>query len=132
MTLVQQQQQKAQSLQQRICKLMHWDDEDYALFQYETGLQYLAEYIPNDRFGAEQLTRSKVYWNWWKNQWAMRDEAFIEMVKPHWRYDDIVYVYLDEHNPSILIGTTHPSAVVLNQSYAEMIQQVIDHINQTV
>jgi hypothetical protein len=131
-TLIQQQQQKAQTLKQRICEMLHWDDEDFAGFQYEMGLAYLAEYIPNDVQGADQLARSKTFWNWWKNTWQQRDEAFIEMVKPHWKYEDIVYIYLDEHNPSILISTTHPNAVVLNQSYAEMIQKVIDEVNQTV
>jgi hypothetical protein len=129
MTQVKQQQQKALTLKQQVCQLLQWADEDFAAFQYEMGLAYLKEYIPNDPHGADQLSRSKTFWNWWKNQWAQRDEKFIAMHRPNWKYEDTLYIYLDEHNPAILIGTTHPNAVVLHQSYAEMMQLIIDEIN---
>lgn len=105
-TLIQKQQQKATTLKQRVCELLQWSEEEYANFQYEMGLQYLQVYVPGDPQGAEQLTHSKIYWNWWKNAWSARDEQFVNDAKPHW--------------------------VVLEESYKSMIQEFIDEINHAV
>jgi hypothetical protein len=130
-TLLQQQQQKAQTLKEQVCRLLHWNDEAYAAFQFEMGLAYLQEYIPNDPHGAQQLTHSKVYWNWWKNSWLQRDEIFVREAKEDWDLADRLYIYSDSNNPSLLIGNTRPNAVVLEETYKEMIQEFIDDINQT-
>jgi len=130
-TLIQQQQQKALTLKQQVCALLDWDDEQYATFQYEMGLAYLQEYIPNDAHGADQLTRSKVYWRWWTNLWMQRDEIFLNEVQDNWSLEDRLYIYLDSNNPSLLVGTTRPNAVVMEESYKVMIQQFIDDVNQT-
>jgi hypothetical protein len=140
--LIQQQQLKAQSLKQRVCELLQWTDEEYAAFQYETGLAYLKGYIPYDSYGADQLSRSRTFWNWWKNQWQQRDEKFLNYCRVRNERlafhnmtlipEDAKTFYEEEHNPAILIGTTHPNAIVLNQTYAEMIQLIIDDVNEKV
>ena len=60
-----------------ICKLLAWDEQQYAEYQYATGLQYLYWYLPCDDDARNQLERSRLFWNWFKNQWAAHDYAYI-------------------------------------------------------
>lgn len=129
-TLVQQQQKKEQILKQRICELLQWDESEYANFQYETGLAYLHAYIPNDPEGADELTRSRIFWKWWINAWVQRDESFIATAHPLWRADECAHIYMLENNHFNLIKNTRPNGVVLEMTYSQMIQEFIDEINQ--
>jgi hypothetical protein len=105
---------------QRIIKMLRWTELEYATFINETGLEYLERYIPNDRQGIHALNRSRIFWNWWKNQWAIRDTNYLEIVDlfspNNWEP-----LYHQEHSPAVLTNSIFPSAVVLDESYAIMI-----------
>lgn len=55
-------------------------DEDLAVLKYESGVQYAQDNLGNPDFVTIVL-KSANYWAWWKNQWAKRDEEFIDSIK---------------------------------------------------
>lgn len=122
-------QQKANRLtnQDRITRLLGWTEMDYSQFIYETGLQYLESYIPTDRAGIDALSRSKIFWAWWRNHWAIRDENYLEVLE-NFSLDNWEILYRQLHDIDALINSIYPSAVVLHNSYAVM----IDHFNKSV
>ena len=114
-------------LKAEICAWLECTPEQYAEFQYKAGLQYLKHYLPNDKDAADMLSRSRVFWDWWRNHWANRDE--------HWKCltdrtpvrdrDLRVQLYTQYHDGKELAHNIHPNSTVLNESYALMIQDLI-------
>jgi hypothetical protein len=110
---------------QNIMTALRWSELEYSNFQMETGFEYLEQYIPTDKLGIHMLTRSRVFWNWWKNHWAQRDEEFLEIICPNTQAQTLQRLYQKTHNPKRLIDTIYPNAVVLEESYAVMIGHCI-------
>ena len=118
-------QQRAISLKQWVCELLSWDELTYAEHQYNSGLQYLQHYIPNDPDGIDQLVQNRIFWNWWKNRWADRDEHFCNPGTPMLTPATRLKMYHLVHNPEFLAKEIYPNGVVLGDSYALMINAVI-------
>lgn len=129
-TIIQKQNQKAISQKMRVCEMLNWDVEQYHMFQYETGINYLTLYIPNDPYGVDQLTRSRIFWAWWKNAWSQRDENFINNANALWAPEYCATIYQLENDPYYLVKNSSPNSIVLELTYAQMIQEFIDEINQ--
>lgn len=112
---------------QQIIKLLGWTELEYSSFIYETGLQYLELYIPTDRAGIDALSRSKIFWAWWRNHWAIRDRNYLEI---HQQFSPVNYelLYQQEHSAETLTTSIFPNAVVLEDSYSNMIH----HFNKSV
>lgn len=114
---------------QRIIQMLRWTELEYATFINETGLQYLEAYIPGDRAGIDALNRSRIFWNWWKNHWAIRDKQFLDRVDflgdKTGRIDHLYFAF---HEVNMLLCTVFPNAIILEESYAIM----IDHFNKSV
>lgn len=106
--------------QEKIIRIMRWDEMQYSQFVYDTGLQYLELYIPTDRVGIDALSRSKIFWAWWRNHWSIRDADYLDIYKQfapvNWEL-----LYRQEHSPETLTTCIFPNAVVLSDSYATMI-----------
>jgi hypothetical protein len=117
---------KPEALKREIIRLLDWDEQLYADAQYSTGIEYLEIYLEEDRHFADLLSRSKIFWQWWKNHWSNRDETFIEMLRglsTNVRYRRELYV--DFNNGKTLAELIHPNSIVLNETYAEMITEVV-------
>ncbi|MBU7576607.1 MAG: hypothetical protein KAF40_00970 [Flavihumibacter sp.] len=65
------------SIIEQVRKVLKWDMEQYAMFQYEQGLAYLEKYLPADVDGQRILEREAMFWAWWKMCWYRRDEQFL-------------------------------------------------------
>ncbi|CAN5310077.1 hypothetical protein BH09BAC1_BH09BAC1_14380 [soil metagenome] len=52
---------------------------EYTMFweSFEMGREYLRLQCQGDEWGIEMLKSEPMYWAWWRNQWCIRDEAFI-------------------------------------------------------
>src|SRR5665213_3583606 len=122
-------QQKAERLtnQEKITRLLGWTEMDYSQFIYETGLGYLESYIPTDRAGIDALSRSKIFWAWWRNHWAIRDANYLDVLE-NFSLDNWEILYRQVHEIDALTNSIYPSAVVLEDSYAVM----IDHFNKSI
>lgn len=117
---------RAIRLTREVCRELKWRDEDYSKFQYEQGIAYLTEYLNHDEYSVGVMERSRIFWNWWKNHWTNRDEAFIEeIVNTTFSIADMRELYRDRHDAKTLAMCIYPNGVVLNESYADMITEVV-------
>jgi hypothetical protein len=113
--------------EQHVMNLLDWSLEDYTWFKYETGLRYLNYYTKNCQ-AIYMLERSQIFWSWWKNHWTIREEEWLlgfdklQTISPRIRLRD----YRAQHNAGGLAQEIFPNAKILGDSYAEMMQQVID------
>lgn len=108
--------------QDDIQKALQWTEQEYFNFQFETGIAYLEHYIPGDAHGIDMLSRDRIYWNWWKNHWAQRDEQFMSLYTEEFSHPKILAkVYHGFHNVYTLLNEIYPGAAILSDSYAVMI-----------
>ena len=60
-------------------------DKTYADLVYNRGLDWIIKFFSlNDEEILFTIAKSHLFWAWWKNQWAIRDEQFchdISLVK---------------------------------------------------
>lgn len=131
-THVEKRRQQAHESKLSITEILGWKEEVYCEHQYNIGLAYLNYYIPTDPIGMEFLVRSKIFWNWWKNKWADRDQDFLDQWLPRENWKKVqrrtlVLLYLELNDPMVLSEDIKPHAVVLGDSYAKMYQDVIDN-----
>lgn len=111
-----------------VIKLLQWTELEYAQFQYESGLAYLRHYIPTDKWGQDMLQRSKLFWNWWKNQWLLREEGFYymenEVQMDKISTDNLRRLYCHLHDAATLASEIYPNRTVLDESYNQMIHSI--------
>ena len=106
--------------------LTGYTDGDIATYKYETGLKYL-EGMVRDPEARAYLEGSREYWNWWKNQWCLRDEEFLpplcaEMLDYQDRGGAIMRADIREgysiiHSIDILLDMREPNSLVLANSF---------------
>lgn len=128
----------AQSVKLQIIELLGIDELDYAVIQFETGICYLSLLL-KDEYYEGFLQHSRVFWTWWKNQWLLRDEQFLNAA----RYSDVMIDadgrfcldkdykgyprdYITLNAPANLASEIHPNGIVLRDSYAGMIALILD------
>jgi hypothetical protein len=73
------------------------------------------------------MERSRIFWSWWRNHWARRDEVFLALHRQHpIRRAEIARQLYEQYNQgAMLANSIHPHAVVLNESYALMVKELI-------
>lgn len=120
--------ERAERLKADICRLLKCTPEQYAEFQYQSGLRYLKEYLPGDAEAGEMLSRCRVFWQWWRNHWTNRDEMFLclHQENPVRGREVIIKLYLQYNSGKMLADCIHPNSVVLSESYAQMITELVD------
>ena len=114
--------EKAQALKSKIMELLQWDDLTFGNFQYEQGITYLETYV-KDRYPLET---SRIFWNWWKNHWTLRDEDLINKGISELAISQRRAVYFDIHDGKYLAHEVHPHRVILEQSYGDMVTEAIE------
>ncbi|MCX6210088.1 MAG: hypothetical protein NTZ59_11495 [Bacteroidetes bacterium] len=81
LTIVEKNRIKASTLEQRVCEILQWTDEQYAEFMFINGLKYLKRYFQNNTELIDEFKLNKLFWSWWKNSWAIRNEVFVSDVE---------------------------------------------------
>lgn len=117
---------KAERCMRRVLYLLGWDEERYCWYKYMCGLRYLDAYLKGDADGKNLLEHSRIFWNWWKLHWTLREESYLEDAE---RLDKVKLVtrkkvFFEVHNPFTLAADFHPNSTVLTESYAEMIGEL--------
>lgn len=113
------------TLQKEVAALLNWDMQQYSQFIEDCGIAYLEKYIPNYPQVVKQITRSKIFWNWWKAAWEKRDQQFVETIDLATdSIIDPVEIYTELHDPRSLAEAVYLNGQVLQESYAEMIGQI--------
>ncbi len=106
------------SAKHEVMRLMRWTELDYCEFQMKAGRQYLQGYIPHSPEYIDYMLESSIFWNWFKNQWLQRDEAFIkdvDVIKGDRQFR--LQVYCLVHHPERLISERYPTGIVMQAGY---------------
>lgn len=128
MTQIEQRKQQADMLKQEVCRLLEWDELQYGEFQYKIGCQYLQHFISIDPVAIDTLTRNKLYWNWWKNQWHDRDFGYLTnpwLYHPDVPVEDKLCIYRFYHDAEVLSLEISPNGIILGSAYSKMIGDLI-------
>src|SRR5207253_685449 len=120
-------QQATSNKLQEILEILDWKEEVWSQFVYNTGLQYLYIRYAADAITPEVLNRSRLFWNWWKNQWQIRDEAFLDketkgflpLQKLPLRKSVMQYFLL--HDARGLVNEIWPNRDIVDGAYSEVI-----------
>lgn len=128
MTQASERKQWADQIKAAVCRVLNWDELQYAEFQYKIGCQYLQYYIPNAPEGIDELLRNRIYWNWWKNRWVDRDYSYLAnpwLGNSDLSSNDFFWVYQVYHDAEVLAMEITMPGSILGQSYANMIRDII-------
>src|SRR5687768_6359753 len=105
------QKERAKALKGLICQILKCTEDQYSELVYAEGLKYLKYYLPDDPDGRKMLSRSRVFWNWWKNHFTNRDEEFAGMYEKYPLRDTDVelirQLYLNYHDGKKLAENLH-------------------------
>lgn len=133
MTHVQVQKKRISDLKDAVCKALHWDALTYNHFQYKVGCNYLQNYIPGDPQGIDMLVENKIFWNWWRLNWAIRDSQFVQAAADAAiPVDQLRLEYGELNDAATLAKAIYPSGMILNTGYAAMIGRVIDNTQEVL
>jgi hypothetical protein len=115
------------SLQKEVRAHLGWSALEHAEFIEQTGIAYLQALAPDYPQVVTQITKSQIFWNWWKAHWETRDIEFIESID----YEpspilDPVKIYKEQHDAQTLAQALYLNGQVLQESYPKMIGKLTD------
>lgn len=120
-------QKRADRLKAQVCAELRWTAEQYDDCWMDAGRVYLQTYLNGDAHSVETVAKSRIFWSWWKNHWLNRDETFLEFaVNTAFSVTDKRDNYEELHNPKVLAQCIYPNGVVLSESYALMITDLVN------
>ena len=108
-----------------IQKILQWDDLAYTTFQYESGIIYLEQQMP--QYEADMLSQDEIFWKWWINEWNLVD-AVLATTLDQVHTSQQVRRYVHVH--AMAMVDKHPSNSLFEESYARMIGEFNDKHNQ--
>ncbi len=69
----------AESIKQLILSTLNWTEERYNDYQFEQGCTFLEVFTKDTKVSSyDVVSRSSLYWKWWKNQWNEVDKLLYE------------------------------------------------------
>lgn len=113
-------------LKQAVCEILGITRDALHEMIYEAGVEYLEHYIPGDDYGIRTMVCSGSYWAWWRMNWESRDRAFVAQNFDGLSFRNRRDIYNGLHDAAVLASSIYPGRVVLDNSYAEMIQRMFD------
>lgn len=116
---------KNHNTKQRVLSILKWQENQFTDFQYRMGCQYLQGYISKDPDMIDKLVCNRIFWNWWRNQWLLRDIPFVDSNIDKVSYATALSIYLNLHDPEVLVHSIYPGGAILEESYAAMMGNVI-------
>ena len=109
----------AASVAESIIELLHWEDMDYYNLQFDMGVAYIRWWLPANEEFAQKAIKHELFWKWWGNQWAIRDEAWLNHKVPDnelpWDFytaEQLRAVYARLHNPRKIVLERTPGDVI--------------------
>lgn len=101
--------------QSRVCDLLRWHPDTLSQYIFNKGIEYLTDYFINDDEAVSKISKQPSFWGWWKNEWNMRDAAYLDVVDG--REDELSVltmnkIYRSLHLTSILICEIAPPRIV--------------------
>jgi hypothetical protein len=113
------------ALKYRVIELLGMDVKLYTETIELLGYDFAWHYTNHDEFSVRYLTRATSYWEWWKKQWQLREECFLEEFKGYagtGSENELREFWLDEHQPVKV--ESYPGPWVFEESYRLMLEEV--------
>lgn len=106
-------------LQAEVLQLLNWSKDEFSIFMYETGIEYLKAYFGKDEEVIDRLSERREFWNWFKNHWYYRDKSFFEsFLLNQCSLEYRLIMYRGLHNPTILASDIYPTRQVLGNEFS--------------
>ncbi|MBK9292591.1 MAG: hypothetical protein IPM52_13345 [Bacteroidetes bacterium] len=125
-TVKDQRTQQQQQLQRQIEELLGMSTEEMQQLIFETGCRYMED-MTNMAEVAQEFLLQPVYWNWWRQQWAIIDAQFLlQHANAPLQAATMRALYEKIHN-SI---DTWPDRLVwmqVHSAYEQMVRRVIEN-----
>jgi hypothetical protein len=129
---------KSEAIKSDVMRLLGWSEFEYGNYKFEQGISYLNCFImpsyDNSPFAQSvkqdwinQLIKTPMFWSWWKNQWAMREELFVNHVRefsPNERAEFLLHGYHLIHDSRILSLDIHPHRIIMDETYHKMVKEM--------
>lgn len=110
------------AIRMQVLNVLGWDDMQYAQLQEESGRHWIAKRLGNDVYMAEEITRHKEFWSWWRMHWTKRDQEFLEMASM--LFADEVQAYYREIHSVETMGY-YPHAALMDAAYTDMVHKLV-------
>lgn len=119
-TLVKSQKELIRFRQARVCDLLQWKQGTFAIFLYRIGNEFLDAYFDHDQYAIDTISRRVEFWNWFKNEWHLRDEVYLYDVDGMEDQLSIAFrnkLYSEHHNPLLLAAEIAPPTSVYPENF---------------
>jgi hypothetical protein len=128
---------RTQKTMEQVCQICNITALQYAESQLYVGQQYI-HIMAFSTFDANQLEHNKYYWNWFKNQWLLRDEQFIAAhhllgtmaINQYGILEAVNYnrliIWQQAHNVYTLTSQLEPIGKLMHAAYAQFIGELFD------
>lgn len=123
-TRIQERRNAAVAAMQQVMEATGVTRMQYCRMMYASGLTYLEHFvrIPED---VARFERSRLFWNWWKIQWTIREEEFLGYVLGH-PYHMRHFLWCKLHDPLLLAQERTPNGIILGDSWCVLIGKMRD------
>lgn len=120
---------KHQEVQEGICNLFDIRAESYLDFMVDKGYDYIRLDLQLDKWSVDQLTASKIFWSWWRQQWFDIDSRFLKRFpirkgRSIRQANDIKKYYFNEYHSKANIQC---HLEVLKRTYNQMIKRILNN-----
>ncbi len=96
---------KKETLQQLICNRIGWPIEQYNHFQFEAGVQFVEDQLRSlQELDIKVITRSAMFWGWWRNQWMTRDESLYTTLLLDAEQYTAIHTYLLQWQDAVILS----------------------------
>lgn len=119
-----------QELQLKIMRLCNINEMHYAEIVFEYGIAFLEHYTGGDHWAVNQLSQTKSYWNWYKQQWFVIDKVFYEyyaVYEGHIKSERMLHIWLEEHGAKKI--TAYPPSELFHSTYSQMFDQAVKEVS---
>ena len=121
-------QHRSKSNSARLCAVLRHSETDMFWFTWDSGMKFLCAQCGNDAWAIDMLKHESFYWNWFINQWKLRDEAFINhhelwLCNPddleRQRIQSLRLAYIYHHAAALITD-------VMSAGYEQVLSKVVD------
>jgi hypothetical protein len=118
--------QKQLELAGQVCAILKKDEHWISNVKFETACLYMEGLLDGNDAIAREFLREKMFWGWWKQQWALIDELWIaRAVKTSLSPELLQAWYMKMH----LELDKYPDDIVweqVNTNYMQMVAAIIE------
>lgn len=108
-------------VQQQVCARLGVTVDALSETMLETGVSFLKAYYKDVPLMASLMERDRMFWNWWKVEWHLRNLTFLEDDEmfhlSSWKQ---LLVYSEFNNYEALIGQIRPPRIVTLPVYKSL------------